>query len=83
LWFYSKKKAEKIPMGFDSEEGFAEMDEDWDMAKRIWVEMMEVKPVVVKKTPEKGAIGEGQTPFSKMIKYDDFVYIFHRERFAE
>jgi hypothetical protein len=28
LWFYSEKKVEKIPKGFDSEEGFTEMDED-------------------------------------------------------
>jgi hypothetical protein len=53
------------------------------MANRIWVEMMELKPVVVKKTPEKGARGEGQTPFSKMVNYDDFVHIFLGERFAE
>jgi hypothetical protein len=28
LWFYSEKEAEKIPMGFDSKEGFTEMDKD-------------------------------------------------------
>jgi hypothetical protein len=28
LWFDSKEEAEKIPMGFDSEEGFIEMNED-------------------------------------------------------
>jgi hypothetical protein len=27
-WFYSEKEVEKIPMGFDSEEGFTEMDKD-------------------------------------------------------
>jgi hypothetical protein len=37
LWFYLEKKAQKIPMGFDSEEGFAEMDKDWDMANGIQV----------------------------------------------
>jgi hypothetical protein len=45
--------------------------------------MMELKPVVVKKTSEKGARGEGQTPFSKMVKCDDFVHIFNGERFTE
>jgi hypothetical protein len=59
LWFYSKKEAEKIPMGFDSEEGFTELDEDCNMANGIWVEMMELKPVVVKKDTEKRARGEG------------------------
>jgi hypothetical protein len=53
------------------------------MANGIWVEMMEIKPVVLKKTPEKGARGEGQTPFSKMVKCDDLVHIFHGERFVE
>jgi hypothetical protein len=53
------------------------------MANRIWVEMMELKPVEIKKATEKGARGEGQTPFGKMVKYDDFVYIFHGERFAK
>jgi hypothetical protein len=83
LWFYSEEEAKKIPIGFDSEEGFTEMDEDCNMANRIRVEMMELKPVVVKKATEKRARGEGQTPFSKMVKCDDFVHIFHGERFAE
>jgi hypothetical protein len=70
-------------MGFDSEEGFTEMDKDSDMANGIWVETMELKPVVVKKTPEKGAREEGQTPFSKMVKCDDFIHIFYGEWFAK
>jgi hypothetical protein len=53
------------------------------MANGIRVEMMEFKPVVVKKAPEKRAIGEGQTPFSKMVKYDDFVHILHGEGFTK
>jgi hypothetical protein len=83
LWFYPKKEAEKIPMGFDFEEGFTEMDEDCDMANGIQVEMMELKPVEIKKATEKRARGDGQTPFGKMVKCDDFVYIFHGERFAK
>jgi hypothetical protein len=77
LWFYSEKEAEKIPMGFDSEEGFTEMDKDCDMANGIRVEVMELKPVVVKKTSEERARGEGQSRFSKMVKCDNFVHIFH------
>jgi hypothetical protein len=49
----------------------------------VQVEMMELKPVVVKKATEKRARGEGQTPFSKMVECDDFVYILHGERFAK
>jgi hypothetical protein len=59
------------------------MDEDCDMANRIQVEMMELKPVEIKKATEKRARGEGKTPFGKMVKCDDFVYIFHGERFAK
>jgi hypothetical protein len=45
--------------------------------------MMELKPVEIKKATDKRARGEGQTPFSKMVKYDDFIYIFHGERFVK
>jgi hypothetical protein len=83
LWFYSGKEAEKIPMGFDSEEGFIEMDKDCDMVNGIRVEMMELKPILVEKATEKRAREEGQTPFGKMVKCDDFIYIFHGERFAK
>jgi hypothetical protein len=83
LWFYPEKEAEKIPMGFDSEEGFTEMDVDCDMTNGIRVEMMELKPVEIKKATEKRASGEGQTPFGKIIKCDNFIYIFHGERFAK
>jgi hypothetical protein len=65
LRLYSEKEAEKIPMGFDSEESFAEMDEDGNMANGIRVEVMELKPVEIKKVTEKRARGEGQTPFDK------------------
>jgi hypothetical protein len=70
-------------MGFDSEESFIEMDEDGNMANGIRVEVMELKPIKIKKATEKRAGGEGQTPFGKMVKCDDFVYIFHGERFAK
>jgi hypothetical protein len=83
LRFYPEKEAVKIPMGFDFEEGFTEMDEDCDMANGIRVEMMELKPIEIKKATEKRARGEGQTPFGKVVKCDDFVYIFHGERFTK
>jgi hypothetical protein len=70
-------------MGFDFKESFAEMDEDGNMANGIRVEVMELKPVEIKKAMEKRARGEGQTPFGKMVKCDNFVYIFHGERFRK
>jgi hypothetical protein len=69
-------------MGLDFEESFAEMDEDDNMANGIWIEMMELKPEEIKKATEKRARGEGQTPFGKMSKCDDFIYIFHGKRFV-
>jgi hypothetical protein len=45
--------------------------------------MMELKPIIVKKAAEERTRGEGQSPFGKMVKCDDFVNIFHRERFTE
>jgi hypothetical protein len=44
---------------------------------------MELKPVEIKKASEQRARGEGQPPFGKMVKCDDFVYIFHGKRFAK
>jgi hypothetical protein len=44
---------------------------------------MELKPVEIKKASEERARGEGQTPFGKMVKCDDFIHIFHGERFAK
>jgi hypothetical protein len=44
---------------------------------------MELKPVEIKKASEETARGEGQTLFGKMVKCDDFVYIFHGKRFAK
>jgi hypothetical protein len=83
LWLYPEKEAEKIPIGFDSEESFAEMDEDGNMANGIRVEVKELKLVEIKKASEERARGEGQTPFGKMVKCDDIVYIFHGKRFAK
>jgi hypothetical protein len=70
-------------MGFDSEESFTEMDEDGNVENGIRVEVMELKPIEIKKATEKRARGEGQTPFGKMVKCDDFVYIFHGKRFVK
>jgi hypothetical protein len=60
LRFYPEKEAEKIPMGFDSEEGFTEMDENCDVANGIRVEMMELKPVEIKKATEKEQEGRAR-----------------------
>jgi hypothetical protein len=53
------------------------MNKDGNVANRVRVKVMELKPIIVKKATEKRARGEGQTPFGKMVKCDDFVNIFH------
>jgi hypothetical protein len=63
-----EKIAEKIPMGFDSEESFAEVNEDRDVEDRVWVEVLELNPVKVKKATEERTGGEGQTPFRKVVE---------------
>jgi hypothetical protein len=83
LWLYSKKKAKKILVGFNSKESFAKLDEDGNVANGIRVEVMELQPVEIKKASKERARGEGQTLFGKMVKYDNFVYIFHGKRFAK
>jgi hypothetical protein len=59
------------------------MDKNGNMADRIRVEVMELKPVIIKKATEERTRGEGQSPFGKMVKCDDFINIFHGERFTE
>jgi hypothetical protein len=68
LRFYQEKIAEKIPMGFNSKESFTKVDKDGNVADRVWVEMMELKPVEVKKATEEETGGESQTPFREMVE---------------
>jgi hypothetical protein len=67
---------------FDSEKGFTEVDENGNMANGIRVEVMELKPIIIKKVMKEGTSGEGQSPFGKMEECDDFVNIFYGERFT-
>jgi hypothetical protein len=55
-------------MGFNSKERFTKVDENSNVANRVRVEMMELKPVEIKKAMEEGTGGESQTPFSEMVE---------------
>jgi hypothetical protein len=68
LRFYTKEIAEKIPMGFNSKENFTKVDENSNVADQVWVEMMELKPIEIKKATEEGTSGESQTPFREMVE---------------
>jgi hypothetical protein len=68
LWFYPEDIAEKIPMGFNSKKSFAKMDEDSNVVDQVLVEVMELKPVEIKKATEERTSGESQTPFREMVE---------------
>jgi hypothetical protein len=68
LWFYPEEIAEKVPMGFNSKKSFTKMDEDSNVAYRVWVEVMELKPVDIKKAMEERTSGESQTPFRELVE---------------
>jgi hypothetical protein len=68
LRLYPEKIAKKIPMGLNSKQSFTKVDEDGNVADRVRVEMMEFKPVKIKKATEEGASGESQTPFRKVVE---------------
>jgi hypothetical protein len=68
LRLYPQKIAEKIPIGFNSEESFTKVDENSNVSDRVRVEMMELKPVEVKKATEEGTGGESETPFREVVE---------------
>jgi len=45
--------------------------------------MVELKTIEIKEAVEERASGEGQSPFGKVVKCDDFVNIFQRKILAE
>jgi hypothetical protein len=55
-------------MGFNSKKSFAKMDEDSNLADRVWVEVMELKPVETKKATEETTSDESQTPFRELVE---------------
>jgi hypothetical protein len=83
LGFDAEEETEQIPVGFDSKKCFAEVDEDGNVANGIRVEVMDLKPVIIKKATKEGTSGEGQSPFGKMEECVDFVDVLHGERFTE
>jgi hypothetical protein len=55
-------------MGFNSKESFTKVDKDGNVADRVRVEMMELKPIEIKKATEEGTGGESQTPFREIVE---------------
>jgi hypothetical protein len=77
------RKRKRNRSQFNSEKCFTEVDENGNVADGIRIEVMELKPVIVKKAAKERTSGEGQSPFGKMVECDDFVDILHGERFME
>jgi hypothetical protein len=67
-------------MGLNSEEGFTEVDEYGDVANRVRVEVLQLNPIEIEKATEERTSGEGQSPFRKRAKGNDFVDALHGER---
>jgi hypothetical protein len=65
LWFDSEEEAEKIPVGFNSEKCFAKVNKDGNMANGVRIEVMELKPVIVKKAMEKEQEGRARPRSAK------------------
>jgi hypothetical protein len=59
------------------------MDENGDMADRIRVEVLQLNPIVVEKTMEEGASGEGESPFRERVERNDLIDIFHGKWIAK
>jgi hypothetical protein len=55
-------------MGFNSKKSFTKVDKNSNVADRVRVEVMEFKPVEIKKATEEGVGGESQTPFREVIE---------------
>jgi hypothetical protein len=78
-----EKTTKEGKMGLDAHKCFAEMDEYRNMHDGIWVEVVELKTIVIKKATEKVTGGEGQFPFNKILKQDSLVDILVRIRLME
>ena len=53
-----EKEPEKLKMGLDAQESFAQMHEDRNMNKGIWGQMMQLDPVVAQESRKKEEQGD-------------------------
>lgn len=70
--------AEKGKMGLDPKESLTEVNKNSHMDCGIWVEMMELESIEIKKAMKKVGGREGQSLFDKICEKDDFINIFLR-----
>ena len=60
-----EKESEKLKMGLDAQESFAQMHEDRNMNKRIGGQMMQLDPVVVQESRKERRTRKPQSPFQE------------------
>ena len=72
-----------MPMSLNAKESFAKMNKNCEMYKGIWVQMVELQAVSVKKTAEEIASREAKSSLKKVIKGNNFFLILARIRFTE
>ena len=68
-----KKVAEKIEVGMDAKEDFTKINKGGDMKDGVWVQIDQLYPVLMKKTPE-GIIGQqGKSPIEEVFKNNNLI----------
>ena len=60
-----EKESEKLKMGLDAQESFAQMHEDRNMNKGIGGQMMQLDPVVVQESRKERRTRKPQSPFQE------------------
>ena len=58
-----EKESEKLKMGLDAQESFAQMHEDRNMNKGIWGQMMQLDPVVAQEPRKERRTRKPQSSF--------------------
>jgi hypothetical protein len=53
------------------------------MSYGVWIQMMDLDSIEIEKASKKIRGGEGQSPFNKVLKQYDFIYIFLRIKLAK
>ena len=60
-----EKESEKLKMGLDAQESFAQMHEDRNMNKRIEGQMMQLDPVIAQESRKERRTRKSQSPFQE------------------
>ena len=73
IWLEGKMVAKKIEVGVDAKEDFAKMNKGGDMKDGVWVQIDQLYPVPIKKTPEEIIGRQGKSPIEKVFENNNLV----------